>query len=308
MFRKKQPQLGVDIGNATIKLAMVKPGRRPKVEFLANQPLPQGAISAGTVLDPDAIGMVIRKQLGIWKGNFETIVAVSGHSVALRILKLPKMDKSELDTAIRFESMNMLPFPLDSSYWDYEAYTRQEHLEVLVAAVEKGLVDQLIACLGAAGLTPCAVEPNALALARSLKTQLGEGIAAVLDLGAAFRELTIYQRTVPVFYRTLPGAGEDFNFSETDGELMPALLDLLQELRRSFDYIAREQGQGIEKLILVGRGTSKVLAQTLQSQLGIEVMEGEPFRELEVMEQEESSQRAEYAVSLGLALRGVWGA
>lgn len=304
MFRKRRPQLGIDLGDATIKLAMIKPGRRPRVEFLTNQPLPQTAISVGTILDPDAIGMIIREQLGFWKGNFDTVVAVSGHFVALRILKLPKMNKDELDTAIRFESMSMLPFPLESSYWDYETYTRQEHLEVLVAAAEKEPVDQVVACLGAAGLTPCAVEPSAIALARSLKIQLGEDIAAVLDLGSILRELTIYRRAVPIFYRSLSGTGGDF-YLPTDGELRPALLELLQELRRSFDYIAREQGQEIEKLILVGAGASKALAQTLQSQLGIEVLEGEPFCELEVMEQAESIEQAQFAVSLGLALRGV---
>lgn len=310
MFRKKLPQLGIDIGNSTIKLAMVKPGKKPKVEFLSQVPVPEGAVMAGTVLDPEPIGLAIRSELGIWEQDFAATVAVSGHAVSLRLLKLPLLKKQELAQAVEFESGNVLPFPLASAYWDYEVCCQKEHCEVLVAAAEKKFVDQLLSALSSAGIIPQAVEPSSMALARSLRAQLGAGLSAVLDLGANSQELTIYSKGVPVFYRMLPGTGEDFAFavSVSDGELVPALLELLQELRRSFDYLGRQREGGVERLILVGYGASlEELPQTLQSRLGIQVTVGDPLLELDTAKDLTNLPKERFAVALGLALREVWG-
>ena len=307
MFKKKRSQLGIDIGNETIKLAILSP-RKKKLEFWSQLPVPGGSVMANTILDPEAIGFAIRSELGIWEQDFDTAVAVSGHAVSLRLLKLPLLQKQELSAAVEFESSRVLPFPLDSAYWDYQVTSQEEHTEVLVAAAEKKLVDGYISALATAQIVPRAVEPSSLALARSLRGQLGDALAGVLDLGSHSQELTIYARGVPVFFRSLPGTGQDLAATLPGGELMPALVELFQELRRSFDYLGRERGESVEKLIVVGSGASQTeLPEMLHSQLGIEVLVGDPSLELEIAPQDAATfPKERFAIALGLALRGVW--
>jgi len=64
MFRKRKKHLGLDIGGAAVRLAIVSPGRKPTAEKLSKLPVPPGAVENGRILDPEALGFAIKSELG----------------------------------------------------------------------------------------------------------------------------------------------------------------------------------------------------------------------------------------------------
>jgi|LFRM01.2.fsa_nt_gb type IV pilus assembly protein PilM len=303
MFRKRKKHLGLDIGGAAVRLAIVSPGRKPTAEKLSKLPVPPGAVENGRILDPEALGFAIKSELGPWEGDLFTTIKAAGSGIALRFFKLPLLKKGELEEAVKFESENVLPFRLSEVFWDYEVYKARDHLEVLVAAAEKQTVEQNLAVLSAAGITPQAVELGPLALVRVLRRQLEGETAAVLELGDFYWELTIFSSGRPVFFRLLPGAPQADLRSAAGGEVPASLGELVQDLRRSFDFIGRERNEQVDKLLLAGYGAAvPELAAFFEGQLGLEAVLGDPFG---LVRNKSGQTSPEFAVALGLALRGV---
>jgi len=90
----------------------------------------------------------------------------------LQVIQMPKMDEEELRLAVPLEAENHIPMPISEVYLDFQVIPPIKdyfnHIEVLIVAMPKKIVDSYVSCFKKAGLIPLILEAESEAIARAL--------------------------------------------------------------------------------------------------------------------------------------------
>lgn len=170
-FSQKKEIVGLDIGSSSVKAALFsreKNGRKLKVwghipfNIPANaQPEERKAIIS------DEISRFFKK-MGVQTRY--AAASVSGNSVIVRYVKLPKMTRKELDLAIKVEAEPFIPFDINDIYLSYYILNEnvqeegQQKMEVVIVAAKKEAVSEKIDIITGAGLEPVIIDVDSFAL------------------------------------------------------------------------------------------------------------------------------------------------
>ena len=117
--RKKPVILGLDISSTSVKLIELVQDSGGKtnyrVESMAVEPLPDGAVVEKNIVEVEAVGETIAK--AVKKSGTKTknaAVAVAGSAVITKIIQMPSdLDESKLEAQIELEADQYIPYPLD---------------------------------------------------------------------------------------------------------------------------------------------------------------------------------------------------
>src|SRR5205823_3373146 len=96
---KSKLALGLDIGSSSVKLIQLKEAKRGYVlEAFGVAPLPPEAIVDGALMNSTAIVEAIRQLITQYKlKSREVAIGVSGHSVIIKKISMPRMTQEELE-------------------------------------------------------------------------------------------------------------------------------------------------------------------------------------------------------------------
>lgn len=333
-FKRKKEFFGLDIGTKSVKIVQLK-GKRLLSFSLEELPSP------GPV-DKETIIKAIRKIIDENKIRTNKVVAcVSGPSINVRYLKMPRMPEEELAEAIKWEAKKYITMDPKEAIIDHLVLREimeegVKKAEVVVAAAPRGLVQDRISLIQGAGLIPLAVDVAPFALWRSMKIR-EEETAALIDMGAGISNINIVERGILHFSRDISLAGNDLtqaiskemNLDFNQAERMkkeeglsleketPAtkamrgpLERLVVEIERSFHYfLAQVPGRKIDRIILSG-GSARLrgIDKYLNGSLGVPVELGNPLADIEFDEETFDRRHLEdlslrMAVAIGLARR-----
>ncbi len=213
---------GVDIGSRWIKVALAEPGGtgRWRITRAGVAPTPENAVRDGIVVETGAVGAALRalmRENGIEATG--AAVAISGSSVIVRHVKMPRMGESVLRKSVRFEAAKHISSSVEESQIEFEISgavpDEADKMGVMLVAAPAEMVEARLAALRAAGLEPVAVDVEAFALQRALldlsATQPGEGVTlALLDIGAASTDVNIVADGRFALTRNIEYAGDHF--------------------------------------------------------------------------------------------------
>ena len=277
-----RPSVGIDIGHRTCKIVALKSkGSTHELIHWAIEPIPSGQ-EKQTVQD-------ICKSLTEPPASITT--AVYGKGTLVRYIDMPKMSPDDLRRSFAFEADKYFPFPKDQIYVDSFILDRAEKdnkMAVLVSAVKKDIVDQRIELFKQLELPLDRILLDSIALANVYHV-LGSGeeapaqtraedpeAVAILDIGERVSNLTILVDRLPRFCRDIFIGGHDLTCSISNGlgvglpeaeklkldpqsklpEVLKAadstIMNLVSELRLSFDYFITEKNVPIGRLLLTG--------------------------------------------------------
>jgi type IV pilus assembly protein PilM len=222
---------------------------------------------------------------------------ISGHSLFIRFMKLPRVAERKADQIVRYEAQQQVPFPIDEVVWGYHIFREMDTPEVDVSliAVKKDIVEGFINNIKDGNLTIEVVDATPISMYNFLtfhnKYEKG---TMVLDVGAATTNVIIIDGS-KMWTRSIPLAGNDvtesiahefeLKFNEAEevkkkegilliGEksgievteraqklsrtISSVLADLLTEISRSIGfYKSQSPDVVLERIILTG-GTSKL--------------------------------------------------
>ena len=168
--------VGLDIEPGFIAAAEFTNGQGLTLTKAATATLQQGLFHDGEVVDVDGLAEALKVFFAERKLSRHVRLGVANQRVVVRVVELPSIDDDdELDAAVRFKAQEELPMPLDQAVLDHrvlERFTRDggAYIRVLVVAVRREAVEQLLAAVRKAGLTPDLVDLSAFAIVRSLYT------------------------------------------------------------------------------------------------------------------------------------------
>src|SRR5689334_1410597 len=155
LFAKKS-SVGIDFGHHTIKaMQLEKAADGWKVTKMATAPTPREAIKDGVITDPSLMGLVLRQMLKEHHISATSAhVAVSGGSVVVRPVRIPKMAEAALRKSMKLEAGRYVPSSADESYVEFEILGDADdaQMDVLVVAAPKDLVETRIKACEEAGL------------------------------------------------------------------------------------------------------------------------------------------------------------
>ncbi len=217
----KETLLGLDIGGSMLKAMQVEVQRgRFKIVRAVQQPTPPGAVRDGIVLDASAVGDAIQQMLraaGMTASG--AIIAVSGPTVIVRHISMPRLSEAVLKKSIRYEASKYITSNLEDSALAFEILgpspDDDTQMEVMLVAAPRELVDSRIAAVERAGLDAVAVDIEAFALRRALVELNPElfddgSLRAVVDLGATHTEVILFTGSTFALTRFIPISGDTF--------------------------------------------------------------------------------------------------
>src|SRR6185503_6748354 len=95
--------VGLDIGSSSVKLVHLKESKRGYIlDSFGVAPLPPEAIVDGALMNSSAIVDAIKELFGQAKLKTKNVaIGISGHSVIIKKISLPKMTQEELEESIQ---------------------------------------------------------------------------------------------------------------------------------------------------------------------------------------------------------------
>jgi type IV pilus assembly protein PilM len=318
---KKNMVLGLDIGTSAVKFMDLKDtGKGYQVENMGLTSLPPETIVDGSLMDATTIVEAISELISHYKiKKREVAVAVSGHSVIVKKITLPKMTESELEENIMVEAERYISFDINDVNIDFQILTAPEkdmgeHMEVLLVAAKKDLVDDYIAIVREAGLSPIIIDIDSFALENvyelNYPLEIGD-LVALCDIGASIMNLNIVRGGKSLFTRDISIGGnlyteeiqkelsvnfeeaEDLKLGGSSDKGSPHVIDkvvdkvssnIALEIAKSLDFFtATYPDEKVARLYLSG-GCAKAprLSEIAQERLNIPIAMLNPFANIAV--------------------------
>lgn len=283
----------------------------------------------------------------ISENNFSTsrvVIALEEKDVFMRVVQLPEMSDKELRSSIMYEAEQYIPLPLKDvnlSYQKLEMPNQEKgKMSVELVAAKKAVLQKYIDLAKQAKLTPLGLEPEALAVARSLDYKKNKNEALLILHFGFDKSLVIitlnghvlFTRTLSIGGNTLTRAVEQqlsldyvqaeeykktygLNKDQAEGKIFDVLLPLfttiVSELARAqVFFTTHNPNVNINRVILSG-GTALMpgILFYMATNLNIEVELANPFTDLSFSKSIESNKEwhldhgSLFSTSVGLALK-----
>lgn len=318
--------MGIEIGTTSVRVAVVSSDSHPKLLQFAEAPLSAGTVVDGGLVDRDDAHAALAKaldQLGARRGlrttRLTARLVASGLGAITREIEMPAVPDAELESAVRLQALDIVPFPHDRTLLAArrmrvpETGNALSRSRVLLAAAHRDLIEPLVAVVEACGVEVSGVDLAPFALVRSLGST-GDGAEAIVTVGAELTTIVVHEDGEAQFVRTIAGGGGAVTraiataldmpypdaeqvkiaLSATDGtdvripaDVIAAARDasasLLGDIRSSVQYYASLPGRNeVRRVVLTGGGSQLPgFLERLQHQMRATVSAGSVFARIE---------------------------
>lgn len=199
--KPKKAAFGVDVSDLSLKIVQFKKNKKDlKASFFLKQNIPKSIIEGGVIKKPEElsqeINQMIKKARKKSLQGDRAICNLPEEKVFIKIIQLPKMKQEEIDKAIKWEAEAYIPINIEDVYLSWQVIDSDnkeaDHLDVLVAAAPKYLVDSYVDVFYKANLKLTALEPESVAVTRSLLNPNNSNSYIIVDLGVTASNFVIF--------------------------------------------------------------------------------------------------------------------
>lgn len=195
LFNPFKSVIGLDIGDETVKAVRLDMHHfslnKTKIELVsyAEEHLANGAMNKGEIMKPEEVLHAVKEVVSHTVGKHKipwVVCALPETKTFIKLLSIPvKQEMLSLNT-ISVAAKNELPIPFNESYIDWQLMplvSSQSETKILLGAVLKKTADAYTYLLNIAGLTPLALEVEAMSIARTAIPPKTSGTHLILDIG-----------------------------------------------------------------------------------------------------------------------------
>jgi type IV pilus assembly protein PilM len=319
IFSKKDQLVGLDIGSKAIKVALISEKKKGlTLERFGMLEIAPGLIEEGTIKEPESVADMLRqlfKTYGIKERN--VAISIGGYSVIVKKINVQTMTEEQLQDTIHFEAEQYIPFDINDVNLDFQILGESEqasnHMNVLLVAAKKEMINDYISLTHLAGLNPCIIDVDAFALQNIFEANYdfeNENVA-LIDIGASKTSLNILKGNNSVFMRDVSlGCGqinqkivsmldcsfeeaELIKFGEKTDKISPEELsdiassivsDWCTEIRRALDFFYSTYPDDQIKQIIIsgGGGNINEFRELLSAETSAEVKTINPFTKFHI--------------------------
>jgi len=274
----------------------------------------------------------------------DVVLSIDETHVFMRIIKLPIMSDKELRSSIKYEAEQYIPLPLDQINVSYQKldqdFTEKGKMSVQIVAARKDTVDKYVEILRKAKLVPRAIEPETIALGRSLgDTQEAPSGTMILEMGYSSSLIVVCYGGFVRFTRAIPIGGDvitktimqnlgldqdqaeeykkAYGLDDFQGEgkvslvVKPIIDNLVLEVQRAAVFFTNHNPSANIKRVILSGGTALMpnLLSYVANKLDLEVILANPLNNIEIspklekQKQQLIEEAPLYSSAIGLALR-----
>jgi type IV pilus assembly protein PilM len=309
--------IGLDIGSSAVRAAEISFDRHQRrLRRLAQVGLPSGAVVDGEVVNPIAVGEALRR---LWAeagfSSHKVVLGVSGHRLIVRQADVPALNNDDLRSALRFDSQELIPIPMDDASFDFQVLARGEETDdsgratarILIVAAHREMLRSHLASLAHAGLEAVAIDASPLALMRVVPSGADSGVEALVSIGAELTTVAVRQGGVPRFIRSLAIGGANLTsgiaaamhvepavaeaikrgavptgspqLAQARKAVATDLRDLGEDVRATIDFfVSQADGSRVERLLVTGGASmTEGLVEQLAGGMDVEIRRIDPF-------------------------------
>lgn len=320
--------VGLDIGSSSVKMILLKEQRkRGQLNFaLQNfgmKPLPPEAIVDGALMNSTAIVQAIQELMAELKvKQREVAIGVSGHSVIIKKISMPRMTQEELEESIQWEAEQYIPFDvkdvnIDTQILNPDANDATGQMDVLLVAAKKDMINDYTTVVSEAGLQPVVVDVDAFAVQNMFDVNYEappSETVVLINAGASVVNINIVANGTTTFTRDVTIGGNQFteeiqkqlNVSYEEAEalkcgggrhdadaVVPQEVErvisgvaeqVAGEIQRSLDFYAGTAPDANFAKVFLSGGTAKIpaLFKTIEQRVGVPVEIMNPFKNIEI--------------------------
>ena len=320
--------IGLDIGSNSIKLIQLKEQRKRgevgyALQSFGMKALPPEAIVDGALMNATAIVQAIQELLGELKVKAkDVVIGVSGHSVIIKKISMPRMSQDELEESIQWEAEQYIPFDVKDVNIDTQIVSAEQEdasgqMDVLLVAAKKDMINDYTTVVSEAGLAPVVVDVDAFAVQNMFSVNYDvpdRETVVLINAGASVVNINIISNGATVFTRDVTIGGNQFteeiqkqlNVSYEEAEalkiggngadadavvpqdvervLSSVAEQVAGEIQRSLDFYAGTAADSNFSKVYLSGGTAKIpaLFKTIEARTGVPVEILNPFRKIEV--------------------------
>lgn len=270
----------------------------------------------------------------------DVVLGIPSNRMFATVVELPDMSAQELDSTIKYQAEQFIPMSLDEAKVDWKVIGKSPNdstkSEVLLASVANTFSEQRLDLIEGLGLNVIAIEPDSLAITRSLLPQGSNDSHLILDLGdfAADVVMTLGDsprliRSIPTGFRSLvKAASQNLNIDEqqaaqfvTKFGLLPDKLEgqIVRALDTTVDQFCSELTKSVKffqtkypnipvpSVLMSGYGsTIPGMSDVVGNKLGVPVQIATPWQKVRVAMSDQTALQpisSHFAVAVGLAER-----
>src|SRR3989344_3281142 len=215
------PFFGLDISDLALKFAKVHRSKAgADIDYFGEVKIPSGVVEKGEVKNEGELFALLKKHLIDAEGRRPqeryVVASLPEEKSFVRLLQLPKIQRKEVASAIRWELEANIPLPIDQTYFDYEIVhspdASSDHFDVLVTVFPRDIVNSYTNVLKRAGLRPLALELESQAISRALidESMAGDGYI-LIDIGMTRTSFILYGGGSIILTLSIEVGGIDFD-------------------------------------------------------------------------------------------------
>jgi type IV pilus assembly protein PilM len=319
--------IGLDIGSTSVKMIQLKELRRRgqvvyALQSFGMKPLPPEAIVDGALMNSTAIVQATQELVSELRIKQKDVaIGVSGHSVIIKKISIPRMTQEELEESIQWEAEQYIPFDvkdvnIDTQILNPEANDATGQMDVLLVAAKKDMINDYTTVVSEAGLIPAVVDVDAFAVQNMFSSNydVPDRTIVLINAGASVVNINILSGGITVFTRDVTIGGNQFteeiqkqlnvSFDEAEAlktggghgeseavvphEVERVMITVAEqvagEIQRSLDFYASTAADPHFSRVFLSGGTAKIpaLFKTIETRVGVPVEIMNPFKAIEV--------------------------
>lgn len=348
IFSRVGDFFGLDIGTRSIRVVQLAP--RDNKDGAGSFTLKNYAylpIDSKISLDDSEVGVKKLSEAilnAIGQSGVKTknvVLSLPSSKAFTTIIDMPDQTDAELAKTIKYQVDQYIPMAVEDAKFDWAVLGQSPRdpskKEVLLSSTSIEYSEKQLEFLEDLGLNVIALEPEQIAISRSLNMELDGGINMIVDLGEMTTELTIVYQGAPRLVRSIPigfntiiqSAVKNLDIKEDqarqfilkfglatdklEGKVFTAIESVLEnftgELNKSLKFFQTRYPQlQVSQIIVSGYAAmTPMMNQYIANYTNTKTVIGSPWNDVVLTPNQQSSLMsigAEFAVAVGLAQRG----
>ena len=208
LFNPTIEAFGIDISDLSIKIAKLSDKRgNLTLTSYGRTNIPAGVTDKGKIQKEDELVNLIKEAVnnvnGEKLGTDFVVCSLPEQEAFIMVIQLPILKTSEIREAAKWKIEEYIPLKIEEVYFDYfmiePSRKKLDHMDVLIGALPKKIVDDYVDVLKKSGLKIKAMEIESVATSRAL---IKDGFSAmpvfIIDIGARRTSFTIFSGHTPI--------------------------------------------------------------------------------------------------------------
>lgn len=290
LFYKDKPLIGLDISSTDMKIMSIDIKRQFVTGYgvidLDPLQIKKSLDEDGAYLLESLQTLLERKLVGTLASE-QVVLGIPTARTFSRTFTIPATAERTLKEAVAIEVGQYIPLPISLLYVDYEVIERNKNtLTVIMSAVPRKLVDNILSACEKVGLSVVMIEPAINAVARVLKsTEEGYLPTVIVDIGAANTDIAVLDGSVRITggiatggntftldiakklsitlenahqLKVLNGLAPGPKQAKLSAALRPSLRNIITETRKVIRYYNERlsNDRRLEQVLVVGSGSN----------------------------------------------------